>query len=153
MRYLFSVLLLLTTALLVNARDDDVQKEFQALRGPWKTVALEAGGMRLPKESVPDFLFIVEADGKAKGQMGKTEYQAKISVDPAKTPKTITNAHQIGPHHGKQQFGVYKVEEGKWIVCMTAPGVVESDRPTTFDTKDTRNVVFIFEKVEENKKP
>jgi uncharacterized protein (TIGR03067 family) len=153
MRCLFSVLLVLTTALLVNAGDDDVQKELMALKGTWKAVALEAGGMRLPRDAVPDFLFIVEADGKATGRMGQTEYQAKISVDPAKTPKTITNAHESGQHQGKRQFGVYKVEEGKWIVCMTAPGANESDRPTTFDTKDTRNVVFIFEKVEAGVKP
>lgn len=36
---------------------------------------------------------------------------------------------------------------------MTAPGAAESDRPKTFDTKDTRNVVFIFERVQEDKTP
>ncbi len=81
--------------------------------------------------------------------MGQTEYQAKISVDPAKNPKTITNAHETGQHKGQKQFGVYKIEGGKWIVCMSAPGAAESDQPKTFDTKDTKNVVFTFEKVKE----
>ena len=149
MRCLCGVLLVLTAALPLSASDDQVQKELQALQGKWRAVALEAGGIPLPKASLPDFLFIVEADGNAKGQMGQTEYQAKISVDPAKNPKTITNAHETGQHKGQKQFGVYKIEGGKWIVCMSAPGAAESDQPKTFDTKDTKNVVFTFEKVKE----
>lgn len=34
---------------------------------------------------------------------------------------------------------------------MTPPGAAESDRPKSFDTQDTRNVVFIFERVKEDK--
>jgi uncharacterized protein (TIGR03067 family) len=149
----FGVLLVLTTPLLVSAADEDARKEFKALQGKWKAVALEAGGKPLPKESVPDFLFIVGADGKATGKMGKIEYQAKVSVDPTKKPRTIDNVHETGAHKGKKQFGIYKVEGGKWIVCITAPGATESDRPKSFETKDTKNVVFIFEKVKEDKKP
>lgn len=153
MHHLSTVLLVLTTPLLLSAGEDGVQKELKALQGKWKAVALEAGGKPLPKEAVPDFLFIVEADGKSTGQMGKIEYRAKVSIDPAKNPKTIDNAHETGPHKGKQQFGIYKVEGGRWIVCMTAPGAAETDRPKTFDTKDTPYVVFTFELVEDDKKP
>jgi uncharacterized protein (TIGR03067 family) len=153
MRRFFGVLLVLTTPLLLRAGDDDAHKELKALQGKWKAVALEAGGKPLPKESVPDFTFVVGADGKATGQTGKVEYQAKVSVDPTKNPKTIDNVHETGRHKGKKQFGIYKVEGGKWIVCITAPGAAEGDRPKTFDTKDTRNVVFIFERVEGDKKP
>ena len=67
----------------------------------------------------------------------------------------MTNAivvHETGVHKGKKQFGIYKVEDGKWIVCMTAPGATETDRPTSFDTKDTKNVVFVFERIKEEKK-
>jgi uncharacterized protein (TIGR03067 family) len=96
-------------------------------------------------------VFIVEADGKATGKMMNSEYQAKISVDPAKNPKTIVNIHETGQFKGKKQFGVYKVDGGKWVVCMTAPGVAESEQPKSFDTKGTRNVVFTFEKMKEDK--
>ena len=85
--------------------------------------------------------------------MGKIEYQSKVSVDPNKTPRTIDNAHETGAQKGKKQFGIYKVEEGKWIVCMTAPGAAEGDRPKSFDTKNSTSIVFIFERVKENKKP
>lgn len=151
MSWLLKVLFLSTTSLLLSGGDDAVQKELKSLAGKWKAVALEADGMQLPKESVPSFFFIVEADGKAKGQMGKTEYRSKISVDPAKSPRTITNAHETGQHQGKKQFGVYKLEGDKWIVCMTAPGAAESDQPKTFDTKGSKNVLFTFEKVKDDK--
>ena len=123
MQRIICVLIVLAAPLLAAADgDDDVRKELKALEGTWKAVALEAGGKPLPKASVPEFLFIVGADGKATGRMGKIEYQAKVSVDPKKTPKTIDNAHETGAQKGKKQFGIYKVEDGKWIVCMTAPG-------------------------------
>jgi uncharacterized protein (TIGR03067 family) len=153
MQRIISVLIVLTTPLLLTAGDDDeVRKELKTLEGKWKTVGLEAGGKSVPKDAVPDFLFIVGADGKSTGQMGKVEYQAKVSLDSKKDPKTIDNVHETGVHKGKKQFGIYKLERDKWTVCMTPPGAAESDRPKSFDTKDTRNVVFIFERVNEDKK-
>src|SRR3954462_9347953 len=153
MRRLLGALLVLTTPILLIAGDDDMHKELKALEGKWKVVALEAGGKPLPKEAVPDFLYIVSADGKTIGRTGKSEYQAKMSVDPTKNPRTIDNAHETGQHSGKKQFGIYKMEGGKWIVCMTAPGAAESDRPKSFDTTGTANVVFIFELVKDETKP
>src|SRR5438552_13900131 len=122
----FSVLCVLTTPLLLNADSDDVRKELKALQGEWKTVGLEAGGKPLPKEAVLDFTFIVGADGKSIGRMPKSEYQSKVSVDPKKNPKTIENAHETGQHKANMQYGIYKLEGDKWIVCMTAPGAAES---------------------------
>lgn len=153
MRRLFGVLLVLMAPLVVSANGDDVQKELAALQGKWMVVALEVDGEPFPKESIPKFLFHVRADGQATGRMEEIEYQAKVSVDPTKAPKTINNAHQTGEHKGKTQFGIYKIEAGKWIVCMTAAGAAESDRPKTFATKDTEYVLFTFERVKENDKP
>jgi uncharacterized protein (TIGR03067 family) len=153
MRRIICVLVVLVGSSLAVADDDDVRKELKVLEGTWKAVALEAGGKPLPKGSVPEFHFIVGADGKATGRMGKVEYQSKVVVDPKKSPRTIDNAHETGAQKGKKQFGIYRVEDGKWIVCMTAPGAAESDRPKNFETKNTAYVVFTFERVKEEKKP
>jgi uncharacterized protein (TIGR03067 family) len=150
----FGVLLVLVSPLPLSAGDnDDVRTELKALQGKWKAVAMEAGGKPLPKESVPDFTFIVGAGGKSIGKMPTSEYKSLMTVDPKKKPKTIDNAHETGRHKGKKQFGLYKLDGAKWIVCMTAPGAGEKDRPKSFDTKDTGNVVFIFERTKEDKKP
>lgn len=152
MQRIISVLLVLATPLLLAAGDDDVRKELEALEGTWKTVGLQARGRVFPKALVFDFTFIIGADGKSIGRKPTSEYQAKVNVDPKKNPKTIDNAHQTGEYKGKVQYGIYKQEGDRWIVCMTPPGAAESDRPKSFDTKDTKNVVFIFELVKEEKK-
>lgn len=153
LRINFALVVLAVPLLPAAGGDDDVRKELKALQGTWKTVGLEAGGKPLPKEAVLDFLFIVGADGKSIGKMGKVEYRANVSVDLKKDPKTIDNFHETGASKGKKQFGIYKLEGDRWTVCMTPPGAQESDRPKSFDTKDSKCVVFIFERVKEEKKP
>jgi uncharacterized protein (TIGR03067 family) len=148
------VLVVLATPLLLAAgNDDDVRKELKALQGKWKAVALEVGGNALPKEAVPDFTYIIGADGKATGKTAKNEYAATMTVNPKKDPKTIDNVHESGAQKGKKQYGVYKLEGDKLTVCMTPPGRAEGDRPKDFATKDTTNVVFVFERLKEDKKP
>jgi uncharacterized protein (TIGR03067 family) len=154
MTRLIGCICILTTPLVLSADDkDDVQKELKALQGTWKAVALEADGMSLPKTSVPDFTFVIGADGKSTGKIAKMEYGATITVDPKKNPKTMDNLHESGASKGKKQFAVYKLEGDKLTVCITAPGKMESDRPKDFNTKDTANVVFVFERVKEEERP
>ncbi len=151
MQRFICVLAVLATPLLLVAGDDDVRKELKALQGSWKAVALEAGGQSLPKEAIPDFTYTIGADGKATGKMAKIEYTASMTVNPKKEPKTIDNAHETGAQKGKKQYGVYKLEGDRLTVCMTSPGRAESDRPKDFNTKDTTNVLFVFERVTKDK--
>jgi uncharacterized protein (TIGR03067 family) len=151
MQRILCVLVVLATPLLLAAGDDDVRKELKALQGKWKAVALEAGGKALPKEAIPDFTYIIGADGKATGKMAQSEYTATMTVNPKKDPKTIDNVHESGEQKGKKQYGVYKLEGDKFTVCMTPPGRAEGDRPKDFTTKDTTNVVFVFERVRVDK--
>ena len=152
MQRFMSVLVVLTTPLLLVAdTDDDVKKELKALEGSWKAVALEAGGKPLPIESVPEFTYIIRADGTATGKMPKGEYSGTVIVNPKKDPKTIDNVHETGPQKGKKQYGVYKLEGDKLTVCMTGPGAAESTRPKDFSTKDNACVVFVFERTKKDK--
>jgi uncharacterized protein (TIGR03067 family) len=144
---------LTSPVLLAADSGDDVRKELKALQGKWKTVAVEAVGKPFPKDGIPDFTFIIGANGKSTGQTPQGEYQATITVDPKKNPKTIDNLHESGTEKGKKQYGIYKLEGDKFTVCLTRPGVAERDRPKDFTTKDTANVVFVFERIKEGKKP
>lgn len=153
MQRFICVLVVLATPLLLAAGGDDVRKELKALQGKWKAVALELGGKPLPKEAIPAFTYIIGADGKATGKMAQSEYTATMTVNPNADPKTIDNVHESGAQKGKKQYGVYKLEGDKLTVCMTPPGRAEGDRPKDFTTKHTTNVVFVFERVKENKKP
>jgi uncharacterized protein (TIGR03067 family) len=154
MKHISGLVFVLATPLLLGADNgDDVRTELKALQGKWKAVAMEAGGNSFPKERVPEFTFIVAANGKSTGQSQQGEYQATITVYPENSPKSIDNLHETGAQKGKKQYGIYKLDGDKWTVCMTRPGVLEGDRPKDFTTKDTANVVFVFERHKEDKKP
>jgi uncharacterized protein (TIGR03067 family) len=153
MRRIICLLVVLTTPLLLTAGPEDVRRELAALQGKWKTVAVEALGKPFPSDAIPAFTFIVGADGKSIGQMPKGEFRFTMTVDPRRFPKTIENLHETGEEKGKRQYGIYKLEGDRFIVCMTRAGAAEADRPKDFiTTKDTSNVVFVFERVREDKR-
>ena len=127
--------------------------ELAALAGTWKAVAMEAQGMSFPSSQVPDFRFIVEASGKAAGRSPFGNYEAKITVDPQKSPKTIENLHETGAQKGEKQYGIYKLEGNKWTVCMTPPGSPNPSLPKSFKTTGTSNAVIIFERQDSGKTP
>jgi uncharacterized protein (TIGR03067 family) len=154
MQRIICVLVVLTTPLLLAAdAGGDVRKELKALQGKWKTVAMEAAGQSSPKDEIPAFTFVVAADGKSTGQTPQEEFRFTITVNPRNNPKTIENLHESGEQKGKKQYGIYKLEGDKFTVCMTLPGSAEKDRPKDFTTKDTTNVVFVFERVKGDTKP
>ena len=94
----------------------------------------------------------IGADGKSTGKMPQEEFGFVMTVNPKKDPKAIEVLHESGTEKGKKQYGIYKLDGDKWTVCMSVPGAAEADRPKDFNTKDTTNVVFVFERVKEEKK-
>jgi uncharacterized protein (TIGR03067 family) len=154
MQRIICALIVLTTPVLLAVGGDDARKELKALEGKWKTVAMEAAGKAFPKDEILDFTFVMAADGKSTGRTPQQgEFRFAITVNPRKNPKTIDNVHETGEQKGKKQYGIYKLQGDKLTVCMTRPGSVEDDRPKDFATKDTTHVVFVFERVKEDKKP
>ena len=147
------VLVVLATPLFVVAGTDDVRKELKALQGKWKAVAGEVAGNPFPADGVPAFTIVIGADGKSTGQTPKGEFQFTMIVNPKENPKTIDNLPESGELKGKRQYGIYKLEGDKFTACMTPPGGAEGDRPKDFTTKGTNNVVFVFERVKEDRKP
>ena len=152
-RIICTLIVLVTPLLLAADAADDVRKELKALEGKWTMVGGEAAGTPFPKDGVPAFTFIIGAEGKSKTQTPRGETQSTITVNPAKSPKTIDNLHEDGAQKGKKQLGIYKLEGDKFTVCMTLPGVAESDRPKDFSSKESLGVLFVFERVKEEKKP
>src|SRR5262245_54537035 len=85
-RIICAVIVLTTPLLLAVQTDDAARKELKALEGKWKTVAMEAAGMQLPKDAILDFSFVAAADGKATGKTPGGEFQFTMTVDPKKKP-------------------------------------------------------------------
>lgn len=151
MHRFIGILTILAIATPLFAEENDVRKELRALEGNWKAVALEVVGQALPNDALPDFTFVIGADGKSTGKMPQGEYTSKITIDPSKDPKTMDNFHESGSEKGKTQYGIYKLEGDKLTVCITSPGRAKSERPKDFTTKDTRNVLFEFKRLKADK--
>jgi uncharacterized protein (TIGR03067 family) len=152
-RIICVLVVIATPVLLAVGSDDDVRKELKVLQGKWKTVGMEAAGNSFPKDKILAFTVVIAADGKSTGKTPESEFQFTITVNPKKNPKTIENLHESGDQKGKKQYGIYKLEGDTFTVCMTRPGSAEGNRPKDFATKNTTNVVFVFERVEKDKKP
>jgi uncharacterized protein (TIGR03067 family) len=136
------------------AGGEDARKELQALDGKWKVAAIEVAGKSLPKDSFPAFTWVIHDDGKTTAQLPAGDFPVAISVDPKKNPKTFVVLHQgNGEYKGQRQYGIYKLEGDKLTVCQAPPGAPEGVRPTDFTTKGTVNVMTVFERVKEDKKP
>jgi uncharacterized protein (TIGR03067 family) len=134
--------------------DPESDKELKALQGKWKAVAIEVAGKPLPRDTFPAFTWVIADDGTSTAQMPAGDFPVAISVDPRKNPKTFVNLHLgRGEYTGQKQYGIYKLEGDKLTVCQAPPGAAESDRPKDFTTKDTVNMVTVFERVKEDNKP
>ena len=153
MQRIICVLIVLAATMLLAAETDDVAQGAKALQGKWHTVAGEAQGKPFSKDGIPPFTIVIAGNGKSTGQMPKNEFRFTITVDPTKKPKTIENLFESGDEKGKKQYGIYKLEGDRFTVCVTPASSAKVDRPKDFATKDTKNVVFVFERVKENKKP
>ena len=137
-----------------DAKDDAIKKDQKRLEGTWRVVALEVSGNKAEKGDALKLTVVNGADGTwSLLSEGQEISKGTSTIDPTKKPKTINNDHETGNQKGKKQYGIYKVEGDKWTVCMSPPDAAESDRPKDFTTKDTRNVIFVFERVKEEKKP
>lgn len=126
---------------------DGAGKEMKALAGKWKLVAMEENGTELPKDKLPAISFVAKGDGSIKVKMMDMEMEATMVLDPGKNPKTINIDHQVGPHKGKQQYGIYKLADNRFTVVASSPGDAEADRPRDFDTKGSACRLMIFERV------
>src|SRR5260370_22729696 len=66
---------------------------------------------------------------------GQMFLKAKITIDPAKKPKTIDYQMTDGFTKGEKQLGIYEVDGDTFKACFSSPG---AERPTDFKPGDGR---------------
>ena len=148
-----SCLLAVIVASSVIAADTPAQTELKALAGKWKVTSGELVGQPVPKDLLPSLTFELRPDGTASGVMADGEkVEVTFTLDTTAKPKGFTATHDGGLRKGDKQYGIYKLDGGKLTFCVTVPGAKEEDRPKEFATKGTAYVLFVFERVEGDKK-
>ena len=129
----------------VEARAAD---DLEAFQGTWKVVGGEANGQEIPDAELPDGT-VTFAKDHFEAIVGDDTFEGTFELDADRDPKTIDLAHEKGPHRGQAQYGIYKFEDEKLIICVAEPGKPEVERPTEFRTRqDDDEVLFEFERDE-----
>lgn len=151
---LLAAITLIATPLTLIAGDDaEVKKEFKALAGKWKVVAITDAGKEIPKDKLPAISIVFRANGTAIRQMPEEEIKCTLTLDPAKEPKRMTIAHESGSEKGQKQYAIYKLDGNKLTFFASELGAPEEDRPVDFNAKDTKASLMVFERVKNDTKP
>jgi uncharacterized protein (TIGR03067 family) len=108
------------------------QKELDRLTGEWSGVALVMNGQDIPADFFKGSTRVVKGNETTVTIGGQVVLKATFTVDPSKSPKTIDYTIAEGPDKGKQQLGIYEVENELAKFCFSTPG---KDRPTEFASK------------------
>ena len=138
MRTTLLIALAVATFSLAWAEDSDaVKQDLARLQGEWSMMAGTADGYPIPDSMIQNSKRICK-DGELTVIVGgQLHMKAKISIDPARKPKTVDFDVTAGPNKGKKLLGIYELEGDTLKSCFGAPGAA---RPTDFtsDSGDHR---------------
>src|SRR4051812_29679762 len=99
------LLLLFAPALLVIfTSQDEMRKELAKFTGTWQPVYVEIDGKELKDDIKDDRLVITGNSFSFKGPKAKME--GKLTIDPAKTPRTIDEETTAGDNKGVKTVGI-----------------------------------------------
>src|SRR5262245_37942697 len=110
-RVLTPLLATLACCVLIGAGDDGAKrKDLEPLQGEWQMVSCEIGGNPLPEQMAKTGIRVVKGEQIDVHVGGMLIMKAKISVDAAKSPKTIDYVVEDGNHKGKTVLGIYELD-------------------------------------------
>lgn len=74
-------------------------------------------------------------------------HDVRFEIDPASTPKKVTDTLENGPEKGEQVFGIYRLEGNTLTACAAAIG---KERPEGFVSKPgSGHTPQVFRRVKE----
>jgi uncharacterized protein (TIGR03067 family) len=141
----------LSTCLAVAA---DQPSQVADLQGRWEVVELVEDGKVVPREAIREWLpsggkleiaenavlFVSPGDG--------TKQVKLFSVDATQYPKRI----DLESKEKKDAVGIYKLDEGKLILCLADPA--EAERPAEFSSKEgSQRMLMVLERRASEAKP
>jgi uncharacterized protein (TIGR03067 family) len=124
--------ILLTAGLCLAAQppqDDPVKAELKLLGGTWVGVTGSNGDRRLTGADAEKLSLVIKGDRFTASSGDAVIMEGLVSIDPAKTPKTIDLASTKGRHEGSTVEGIYAVDPQELRLCLVEPG---KNRPTAF---------------------
>ena len=120
--------------------EDAVRREQSKLDGYWRMVSVEVDGAKMPAQQVNDFSLKFKGDKFTSFRAGEKK-TGTFTIDPTKKPKTLDIVLDDGPDKGKTWSLIYTLEGDRLQICGREAG---KDRPTSFDTKDQKDVILMI---------
>jgi uncharacterized protein (TIGR03067 family) len=116
-----------------RAQDNQAATQDKAqLQGEWTMISGERDGQPFPAAFMKGSKRVAKGDEITVTLQGQLFMSAKITLDPAKSPKAIDYSVTGGPYAGKTQLGIYQLDGDKVKFCFSTPG---GQRPDGFTTK------------------
>jgi uncharacterized protein (TIGR03067 family) len=113
--------------------EDLLEREQQRLKGTWRVVSVEVGGLPVPPREYRDLTLTFRA-GKFTARRGEEQPQeGNYTLGPARTPKEMDITRTNGPVEGRKQLAIYQVTGGSLRICSCA---ADAERPSSFDTRE-----------------
>jgi RNA polymerase sigma-70 factor (ECF subfamily) len=111
-------------------------EELKSLQGVWKVIALEADGSKAPAEALEKMRWTVRgSELRSLDSAADPQVRAKLRLDPEQNPRHIDLVILEGEEKGKTVQGIYKLESGRWTVCLRETKTAGRGRPKEFATE------------------
>lgn len=128
-----------------EARMDAMKRELEKLKGTWKAVSVTfSDGSMMPQDHLAKHKVAFTNDQIV--YEGERNHRTGFSIDPSRTPKTITSLrfHLYNPGVPTLIRGIYALDGDTLKICNSGPS---KDRPTDFKVnKDTGTEIMVFKK-------
>src|SRR5262245_24922310 len=103
-------------------------KDLKLLQGTWSVTSLEVEGQPMADAMLANAEIVVKGQRFTSRGMGAV-YRGKLKLDPSASPPQLDMKFDEGPEKGNTNFGIYKLEENIWKLCIATRGKV---RPSGF---------------------
>jgi uncharacterized protein (TIGR03067 family) len=116
-----------------QSQPEAVQQELARFQGTWQLVSAESNGEKLPEERARQFRVTITGNTHTV-RFGDQVivHDVSFEIDPAKTPREVTDTINDGPNKGKQILGIYTLEGDALTSCVAQIG---KERPTEFASR------------------
>ena len=127
---------------------DLIKKELERFQGTWQLISAESDGEKAPEDRVKQIQVKITGN-KHTVTFGEQVIarDVRFEIDPAATPKKVTDTLENGPEKGKKVFGIYRLENEMLTSCVAA---ISKERPEAFESKPgSGHTLRIFRRIKE----
>jgi uncharacterized protein (TIGR03067 family) len=121
-------------------REEIVKREITAMQGDWIMISGERNGVTFPEKILKVGNRVSKGDWTSVSIDGSTILEAKFTIDPTKSPKTIDYTLTDSDHKGQKRLGIYEWDGDTLKFCV---GPIGKDRPTSFEGKDGTGWTYV----------